>query len=126
MTVTRGPILLVEDNPKNLKLIRDLLQVEGYATLAAEDGETGISLARAQPPALILMDVQLPGMDGISVMRALKEDPATRHIPVVALSAFAMKGDKERFLREGFDAYLAKPIDIEQLLAVVAGFVQKP
>jgi two-component system cell cycle response regulator DivK len=116
-------ILIVEDNPKNLKLIRDLLRVTGYTTLEAGDGETAIGLARQQQPGLILMDVQLPGLDGVSAMKALKQDDTTRHIPIVALTAFAMKDDDKKFLAQGFDGYLSKPIDIEQTLKMVRDFV---
>ena len=115
-------ILIVEDNPKNLKLVRDVLQFRGYATLEAETGEAGIALARERLPALILMDVQLPGMDGRAALRLLKTDARTQHIPIIALTAFAMKGDQEQLLAEGFDGYMAKPIDIKELPAVIARF----
>lgn len=116
-------ILVVEDNPKNLKLIRDLLQVSGYVTLEAGDGESALEIARRAQPALILMDVQLPVMDGLTAMKALKKDECTRHIPIIALTALAMKGDKQSFLKEGFDDYISKPIDIEQLFEVLGRYV---
>lgn len=112
-------ILIVEDNQKNLKLVRDLLQFRGYLVLEAETGEKGIEIAREQRPALILMDVQLPGMDGIAAMTVLKADSNTQHIPIVALTAYAMKGDKERFTENGFDGYISKPIDIRELPKIV-------
>lgn len=112
-------ILIVEDNPKNLKLVRDVLQFHGYSTLEAETGETGIALARERLPALILMDIQLPGMDGRVALKTLKADANTRHIPVIALTAFAMKGDKESLQTEGFDDYMAKPVDIKELPKMV-------
>src|SRR6266446_7106873 len=112
-------ILIIEDNVKNLKLVRDVLQFHGYSTLEAETGEAGIALAREQRPALILMDVQLPGMDGRAALKVLKADASTHHIPVVALTSFAMKGDRESLLAEGFDDYMAKPIDIKELPKVV-------
>ena len=108
-------ILIVEDNPKNLKLIRDVLQFRGYTTLEAETGEVGVELARQRQPTLILMDVQLPGMDGRAATHVLKTDASTQHIPIIAMTAFAMKGDRERLLRDGFDDYVAKPIDIKMV-----------
>ncbi len=116
----RESVLIVEDNAKNLKLVRDVLQFHGYATLEADSGEAGIELAREQHPSLILMDVQLPGMDGRAAVKVLKADASTQHIPVVALTSFAMKGDRESLLAEGFDDYMAKPIDIKELPKVVA------
>ena len=112
-------ILIVEDNVKNLKLVRDVLQFHGYATLEAETGEAGVALAREQRPALILMDVQLPGMDGRATLKVLKADASTQHIPIIALTSFAMKGDRENLLAEGFDDYMAKPIDIKELPKLV-------
>lgn len=116
-------ILIVEDNLKNLKLIRDLLQFKGYQTIEAETAEAGMDLARERRPALILMDIQLPGMDGREAMKALKTDTATREIPIIALTASAMKGDRERLLADGFDGYIAKPIDIKEVPKIVAGYV---
>lgn len=116
-------ILIVEDNLKNLKLIRDVLQFHGYTTVEAETGEAGLELAREQQPALILMDVQLPGMDGREAMQRLKADERTRQTPVVALTAFAMKGDRERLLAEGFDGYIAKPINIKEIPTQVAQYL---
>jgi two-component system cell cycle response regulator DivK len=112
-------ILIIEDNVKNLKLVRDVLQFHGYSILEAETGEAGIALAREQRPALILMDIQLPGMDGRAALKALKADTNTQHIPIIALTAFAMKGDRESLQTEGFDDYMAKPIDIKELPRVV-------
>lgn len=112
-------ILVVEDNPQNLKLAQLLLQKGGHTVLAADSGESGLNVARAQLPALILMDVQMPGLDGLTATRMLKQDPMTRHIKVVALTALAMKGDAERILAAGCDAYLAKPFQYNELMAVV-------
>ena len=112
-------ILIVEDNPRNLKLIRDVLQFHGYETLVAETGELGVDLARQRQPALILMDVQLPGMDGVAATQLLKADPATQHIPIIAMTAFAMKGDRERLLDEGFDDYVSKPIRIKEVPDII-------
>ncbi len=107
-------ILIVEDNEKNLKLARDVLQFKGYRTLAAGTAGEAIDLAIAHLPQLILMDIQLPDMDGIAALRRLKAEPRTAAITVVALTAFAMKGDRERFLSAGFDGYLVKPINIKE------------
>jgi two-component system cell cycle response regulator DivK len=112
-------ILIVEDNPRNLKLIRDVLQFYGYETLVAETGELGVELARQRQPALILMDVQLPGMDGAAAARLLKADPDTQHIPIIAMTAFAMKGDRERLLDDGFDDYVSKPIRIKEVPDII-------
>ena len=122
--MTSALILLVEDNPQNLKLIRDVLQFNGYATLEAESAELGIELARDRQPALIFMDIQLSGMDGIAATKFLKEDESTRHIPIIALTSFAMKGDRDRFLAEGFDGYLSKPIDIKEIPKVVESYLR--
>lgn len=105
-------ILIVEDNPRNLKLARDVLGHHGYRTLEAADAEQGLALARSERPALILMDVQLPGMDGVAALDRLRGDPETSGIRVIALTAFAMRSDRERFLAAGFDGYLEKPIDV--------------
>ena len=105
-------ILIVEDNDKNLKLARDLLQHDGFRTLEAETAAAAIALAEQRSPDLILMDIQLPDMDGVTALGRLREMGTTTSIPVVALTAFAMAGDRERLLAAGFDGYLAKPIDI--------------
>ncbi len=116
-------ILIVEDEPRNLTLLRDLLQVSGYKTIEATDGEQGVELAKSKKPDLILMDVQMPKMDGLEATRILKADATTSNIPVLALTSYAMKGDKERILEAGCDGYLAKPIDIKELLKIVAEYL---
>jgi two-component system, cell cycle response regulator DivK len=116
-------ILIVEDNPKNLKLIRDVLQIYGYTTYEAENGEDGIELALKQLPALILMDIGLPGIDGSRAMKLLKNDSRTQHTRIVALTALAMKGDRERLLDEGFDGYIAKPIDTRAIPKLVEQYL---
>ena len=116
-------ILIVEDNRINLKLIRDILQFKGYTIIEADTGEAGVDLARERQPALILMDVQLPGMDGREAMKVLKAEEGTRQIPIIALTAFAMKGDRTRLLAEGFDGYLSKPIDIKEVPKVVESYL---
>jgi two-component system cell cycle response regulator DivK len=113
--VTGGQvILIVEDNARNLKLARDILNHVGYRTLEAETAEDGLALARAERPDLVLMDVQLPGMDGVEALGRLKTDPLTADIPVVALTAFAMRDDRDRLLAVGFDAYLEKPLNVRE------------
>jgi two-component system, cell cycle response regulator DivK len=112
-------VLIVEDNEKNMKLFRDVLQVTGYRTLEAATGEDAIELAVAHEPALVLMDVQLPGIDGIEALSRLRADERTASIPVLALTAQAMQGDRERFLKAGFDGYLSKPVDVAELVASV-------
>jgi len=116
-------ILIVEDNPRNLKLIRDVLQYQGYTTLEAETAEAGITLALERQPALILMDVQLPGTDGSTAMKALKADASTQRIPIIAMTAQAMKGDQERLLAEGFDGYISKPIAIKEVGKTIEGYL---
>lgn len=112
-------ILIVEDNEKNRKLVRDVLQFKGYKTIEAETAEAGIQLALNTSPALILMDIQLPGMNGIEALGQLRANPATRAIPVIAVTASAMTHDREKIMAAGFDAYQRKPIDIKEFLAVV-------
>ena len=113
-------ILIVEDDQKNLKLLRDLLQVSGYATIEATDGSRGVEMARTKKPDLILMDIQMPVMDGLEATKILKGDEATKGIPVLALTAYAMKGDEERMREAGCDGYIPKPIDIKKFLKIVA------
>jgi two-component system cell cycle response regulator DivK len=122
-------ILVIEDNERNLKLVRDLLQLRGYRTLEAGTAERGLSLAAEHRPGLILMDVQLPDMDGVAALGILKADPNTTEIPVIALTAYAMKEDRARFIGAGFDGYLPKPIDVRQFAEQVRDFLaiaQKP
>jgi two-component system, cell cycle response regulator DivK len=112
-------VLVVEDNDKNMKLFRDVLEASGFGTLGATTAEDGIELALEHRPSLVLMDVQLPGMDGMTALAHLRADERTSSIPVLALTAQAMRGDRERFLDAGFDGYLAKPIDVLELIQVV-------
>lgn len=116
-------ILIVEDNPRDLKLVREVLQAKGFKTLAAMTGGAGIELAREREPALILMDIQLPQMTGREAAKILKADAKTRHIPIVALTASAMKGDRESLLAEGFDGYIAKPINVKEIAEIVRNYV---
>jgi CheY-like chemotaxis protein len=119
------PVLVIEDNDKNLKLLRDLLQLRGYHVLEGRTADQGLRLAIECKPSLILMDIQLPDLDGVSALKRLRADPATTAIPVVALTAFAMKDDRERFLAAGFDGYLPKPIDIRALPEQVRVFIER-
>jgi two-component system cell cycle response regulator DivK len=112
-------VLIVEDNEKSMKLFRDVLVATGYSTLEATTGEDAVSLALSHTPALVLMDVQLPGIDGVEALVRLRRDARTETIPVLALTAQAMHGDRERFLEAGFDGYLSKPVDVAELLRTV-------
>lgn len=113
-------ILVVEDNATNRKLALLLLRKAGHTVLEAADADSGIACARAECPDLILMDIQLPDLDGLSATRLLKADPATQRCPVIALTAFAMRGDEERVRAAGCDGYIAKPIEYRHFLATVA------
>jgi len=119
-------ILIVEDNEKNRKLERDILQFHGYRTMEADTAEEGIGLAQATPPALILMDIQLPGMNGIEALQHLRRAPRTRAIPVIAVTASAMTHDRQKIMAAGFDGYLAKPIEVTQFVATVRNTVGRP
>lgn len=116
-------ILVVEDNPNNRKLIKDVLNYYGYEVIEAENGEEGINLAREHSPSLIIMDIQMPVIDGITAAKILKNDPKTRGIKMIALTSFAMKGDKERFIEAGFDDYISKPINTRQLPELVKKYI---
>ncbi len=113
-------VLIVEDNPTNMTLATFLLQSAGHTVLSARDAEAGLTLARTERPNLILMDIQLPGMDGLEATAQLKGDDVTRDIPVIALTALAMKGDEERIRAAGCDGYIAKPMRYQEFLATVA------
>jgi two-component system cell cycle response regulator DivK len=114
-TVPSGQlILIVEDNEKNLKLARDVLQFSGFQTLEAGSGEAAVGMAREHHPDLILMDIELPGIDGITALQQLRADAATARIPIVALTASAMSADRDRFVGAGFDGYISKPINIKE------------
>jgi two-component system, cell cycle response regulator DivK len=122
--MSRARVLVVEDNPLNLKLVRDVLGHAGFDVLEARTGEDGVARARADQPEVILMDLQLPDLDGTQALRLIKADPATAAIPVVALTAFAMAEDRERALSCGFDGYLSKPISVRDLPGQVAGYLR--
>ena len=112
-------ILIIEDNDKNRKLCRDVLQVKGYQTIESETAEEGLKLAAEKSPALILMDIQLPGMDGITALKQLRADPKTRDIRVLAITASAMTHNRTTMLAEGFDGYQTKPISLKDFLGEV-------
>jgi len=118
-------VLIVEDNPANMTLATFLLKSAGYAVLSATDAEAGRTLARTEQPDLVLMDIQLPGMDGLEACAILKKNVATRDIPVIALTALAMKGDEERIRAAGCDGYIAKPLAYREFLTTIAARLQK-
>ncbi len=118
-------ILIVEDNEKSRKLVRDVLQYKGYVTIEAETGEEGVRLARERLPALVLMDIQLPGIDGIAALGQLRADPATRAIPVVAVTASVMTHDRQKIMAAGFDGYQSKPIGVKDFVAAVRAMLDR-
>jgi two-component system cell cycle response regulator DivK len=109
-------ILIIEDNEKNRKLVRDVLQVKGYKTIESETAEEGLKLALEKSPTLVLMDIQLPGMDGITALKQLRANPQTKSIPVIAITASAMTNNRQTMLAEGFDGYQSKPISVKDFL----------
>ena len=119
----RGPILVVDDHPANLKLCQIMLSVDGYEVHTAADAEEALAVLGAVRPRLILMDLQLPGLDGLELTRRLKADPATREIVIVALTAYAMHGDEQKALDAGCDGYITKPIDTRVLATTVARYL---
>ena len=123
--MSSATILVVDDNSTNLKLVSDVLGFEGYRILQAGDAESAQEIIRRTRPDLILMDIALPGMDGLTLTRLLKADEPTRHVIVVALTAFAMKGDEAKAREAGCDGYITKPIDTRTLPDAVAGYLQR-
>jgi two-component system, cell cycle response regulator DivK len=119
-------ILIVEDNPRNMKLVRDVLQVKGHETLEATNAEDGIVLATERKPDLVLMDIQLPGMNGIDALRVLRSQPATDRIPVIAVTASVMQQDRKLITEAGFDAYVGKPITLAEFLKAVNDLLARP
>ena len=116
-------ILVVEDNRLNMKLVRDVLTFSGHAVLEAVTGEEGLSLAEAHRPSVVLMDIQLPGLDGYEITHRLKANPALRHIPIIAVTSYALSGDDVKAFEAGCDAYFAKPYDPMALLATIGEYV---
>lgn len=117
--MTGERILVVEDNEKNMKLFRDVLVATGYHTLGATTGGEAVDVATAETPDLVLMDIQMPGIDGVEALERLRADDRTASIPVLALTAQAMDGDRERFLAAGFDGYISKPVNVRELIGTV-------
>ena len=124
--MTAARILVVEDNPANLQLMVYLLQAFGYQTISATDGIEGLELATSEAPSLILMDLQMPRLDGYEAARQLKALPSLRGVPIIAVTAFAMVGDRERILMQGFDGYIGKPIAPETFMSQVASYLPDP
>ncbi len=118
-------ILIVEDNERNRKLVRDLLQFTGYQTIEAETAEEGVGLARERRPNLILMDIRLPGIDGIEALRQLRADPTTQSIPVMAMTASIMTAGRREMMATGFDGYQSKPIQVKDFIAAVQQLLEK-
>jgi CheY-like chemotaxis protein len=118
-------ILVVEDNPLNMELFKDLLEVQGYEVHEAINGQQALDQVKSDEFDLILMDIQLPGMDGFTATRKMKEDPKTKSIPIIALTAYAMKGDEDRVKEAGCDGYIIKPIDTQKFPREVASFLGK-
>ena len=116
-------ILVVENNEKNRVLMRDVLKYYGYEVIEAVNGEEGVRVAKEEMPDLILMDIQMPVIDGFTAIQALKEEPATKVIKIIALTSFAMKGDKEKIMNAGFDHYIAKPVDTRELPGIIQGIM---
>ena len=123
--MTARRILVVEDNPLNLKLVRDVLQFAGYDVVEAQSGEDGLRAAQQDPPDLVLMDLQLPGIDGTETLRRLRESSLGRDVPVVAVTAFAMAEDRERACMAGFDGFIEKPISARDLPATIEAFLER-
>jgi len=119
-------ILIVEDNDKNLKLVRDVLQAKGYQTIEAGTAEDGIVLARDRMPDLVLMDIQLPGMNGIDALKVLRVDAVTARIPVIAVTASVMQQDRNLITEAGFDGYIGKPINLKEFIDTVRAMVERP
>jgi two-component system cell cycle response regulator DivK len=121
---SKQKILVVEDNQVNLELFMDLLNIGGYECLHTTKGEEALDIAKRERPDLVLLDIQLPGVDGLTVGKILKSHDETKNIKVIALTAYAMKGDKEMFLEQGFDGYIPKPVKIKEFLSAIEGYLQ--
>ena len=117
-------ILIVEDNDKNRKLVRDVLTFKGYEVIETETGEEGVRLARERCPSLVLMDIRLPGIDGVEALRRLRADETTREIPVMAMTASVMSADRQKIMAAGFEAYQSKPINVTDFIAAVAQLLE--
>ncbi len=124
--MTGALILIVEDNDKNRKLVRDVLTFKGYEVIETETGEEGVELARERSPRLVLMDIRLPGIDGVEALRRLRAEETTRGIPVMAMTASVMSEDRQKIMAAGFDAYQSKPIAVQEFVAAVAEVLERP
>jgi two-component system, cell cycle response regulator DivK len=118
-------VLIVEDNDKNRKLVRDVLTFKGYEVIETETGEEGVRLARERSPSLVLMDIRLPGIDGVEALRQLRAEPTTREIPVMAMTASVMSEDRQKIVGAGFDGYQSKPIAVQDFVAAVAQLLER-
>lgn len=125
MTPAPARVMIVDDHVLNVELVRFILDAEGFAVALAADAQQALALLPGFAPELILMDIQLPGVDGLALTRQLKADPATRHIVIVAFTAYAMKGDEARMLAAGCDGYISKPIEVDSFAAQVRGFLPR-
>jgi CheY-like chemotaxis protein len=123
--MTGALILIVEDNDKNRKLVRDVLTFKGYEVIETETGEEGVELARERSPRLVLMDIRLPGIDGVEALRRLRAEETTRGIPVMAMTASVMSEDRQKIMAAGFDAYQSKPINVTEFVAAVAQLLER-
>ena len=123
--MTGALILVVEDNDKNRKLVRDVLTFKGYEVIESETGEEGVRLARERRPSLVLMDIRLPGIDGVEALRRLRAEGTTRGIPVMAMTASVMTEDRQKIMAAGFDAYQSKPINVTDFIAAVAQLLER-
>ena len=119
----KAKIFVVEDNPTNVELFQDILEMAGYVCVHTAKGEEALEIAKKERPDLVLMDIQLPNMDGMSAAKILRSHDNTKHLKIIALTAHAMKGDKEMFLEEGFDGYIAKPIVVKEFLKAIEGYL---
>ena len=124
--MTGALILIVEDNDKNRKLVRDVLTFKGYETIESETGEEGVRLAEERRPSLVLMDIRLPGIDGVEALRRLRTEETTRAIPVMAMTASVMSEDRQKIMAAGFDGYQGKPIAVQDFVAAVAQLLARP
>ena len=123
--MTGALILIVEDNDKNRKLVRDVLTFKGYGVIETETGEEGVRLAEERRPSLVLMDIRLPGIDGVEALRRLRAEETTRGIPVMAMTASVMSEDRQRIMGAGFDAYQGKPIEVSDFVAAIAQLLER-
>ncbi len=123
--MTDNNVMVVEDNEKNRKLMRVVLKAKGYNVIEATTGEEALNLLKNQKPNIILMDIQLPGIDGLTLIKQIKADSVTKEIPIIAVTAYAMKGDEQKILDTGCEAYMSKPIDTHELPLIIEKYIKK-